>query len=48
MQDKTSPLTPDVQVQQSAEYFISMNNEAPSVVAVRVNNPNLSPLRING
>jgi hypothetical protein len=31
-----------------AELFVGAHNKAPSVVAVRVKNPDRSPLRING
>ena len=34
--------------QQCRQDFIGTHNEAPSVVAVRINNPDCSPLRING
>jgi hypothetical protein len=36
------------QFNKRAEHFVGMNNEAPSVAAVRVNNPDRAPLRING
>ncbi len=32
----------------SSQLFIRTHNETLSVVAVRINNPNCSPLRING
>jgi hypothetical protein len=31
-----------------AEFFVGVHNKPPSVVAVRVNNPDRSPLTING
>jgi hypothetical protein len=33
-----------IQVPKSSQLFIRSDNEAPSVAAVRVNNPNRSPL----
>ena len=31
-----------------AEPFVGVHNKAPSVIAVRINNPDRSSLRING
>jgi hypothetical protein len=36
------------QVPKSRKLVVGVYNEAPSVVAVRVNNPDHSPVRING
>jgi hypothetical protein len=47
LRDKTLRLTPHVQVQQRAQRFIGMDNEAPSVVAVRVCNKDCLPAGID-
>jgi hypothetical protein len=39
---------PGFQFQKRCQYFIRTHNETLSVVAMRVSNPDCSPLRING
>jgi hypothetical protein len=36
IEDKTSPLTPDVQIQQRAELFVGVHNEPPPIIAATV------------
>jgi hypothetical protein len=37
-----------LQFQKRSQYFFSADDETPSVAPVRVNNPDRSPLTING
>jgi hypothetical protein len=41
------PVYRPFQFHERSQYFIGANNEPPSVAAVRVNNPDRSPARIN-
>ena len=37
-----------LQFQKRTQHFIGMHNEPPSIITVRVHNPDRSPVRING